>query len=344
MRDDLIEVATSDSQWNGVAVSPGGRIFVSLPRWRESEDTFSVGEIKGGSLHPFPGGDWNTWHPTRAQANPQNRFVCVNAVHTDRNGSLWVVDAGVGGDFGENRFLPDGPKLVRFDLGAGATSPQVYPLGKAAPAGSYLNDVRIGTRHAYLTESGLGAIIVLDLKSGKPRRLLAGHPSTQGDPGSLPVVGGKPLLGRDGKPVVFKINALELTPDEEHLLYQPIGGPAWFRIATAALLDSDLPASQLSEEVKSWHTTMPLGGTTMDNEGNIYLGDVEGSAIRQQRPDGTLHPIVTDPRLTWPDASDIGPDDHLYIPVSQLHRMPQVNRGIDELVRPFKLFKVKIPR
>src|SRR5262245_40056992 len=103
MRDDLIEVATSESQWNGVAVSPEGRIFVSLPRWRESEDTFSVGEIKDGSLRPFPGGDWNTWHPTRAQANPQNRFVCVNAVLTDRKGNLWVVDAGVVGDFGENR-------------------------------------------------------------------------------------------------------------------------------------------------------------------------------------------------------------------------------------------------
>jgi len=48
------------------------------------------------------------------------------------------------------------------------------------PANGYLNDVRFDPdgRTAYLTESGSGALYVLDLGSGKARRLLAGTKPT----------------------------------------------------------------------------------------------------------------------------------------------------------------------
>jgi len=48
------------------------------------------------------------------------------------------------------------------------------------PANGYLNDVRFDPdgRTAYLAESGSGALYVLDLGSGKARRLLAGTKPT----------------------------------------------------------------------------------------------------------------------------------------------------------------------
>ena len=175
MDDGLIEVATSPCRWNGVAVSQDGRIFVSMPRWT-SDDTISVGEILAdGSIRAFPGGDWNTWHPERSPESPGSRFVSVNAAFTDSAGDLWVVDLGTLGFGADATVVPDGPKLVQFDPVARNVR-QVYGLGEEiAPQGSYLNDVRVGRHHAYLTELGKGAIIVIELRSGAARRVLEGH-------------------------------------------------------------------------------------------------------------------------------------------------------------------------
>jgi hypothetical protein len=80
----------------------------------------------------------------------------------------------------------------------------------------------------------------------------------------------------------------------------------------------------------------------MDAAGNIYLADAERRAIWQQHPDGTLRLIARDARLIWPDAMDIDADSYLYIPVSQVHRMPMFNSGQNAVATPFRLYKVKI--
>ena len=68
----LEEVARSDRQWTGIAVSKTGRIFVNYPRW--SDDVpFSVGELdEEGEAQPFPDRFWNAWDEERA---PADHFV-----------------------------------------------------------------------------------------------------------------------------------------------------------------------------------------------------------------------------------------------------------------------------
>ena len=64
-----------------------------------------------------------------------------------------------------------GPKLVKIDLLANQVA-QTIPFGEdIARAKSYLNDVRIDTRSetAFITDSGKGAIIVVNLKNGNAR-------------------------------------------------------------------------------------------------------------------------------------------------------------------------------
>ena len=65
-----------------------------------------------------------------------------------------------------------------------------------APKRSYLNDVRLDTKtgHAFITESGTGALIVVDLKSGQARRLLANNPSTKLEPEAEFVVDGMKII------------------------------------------------------------------------------------------------------------------------------------------------------
>jgi len=55
------------------------------------------------------------------------------------------------------------------------------------------------TNTAFITESANDAIIVADLKSGKARRLLDGHPSTQPEKDVKLVVDGKALIDHQKK-------------------------------------------------------------------------------------------------------------------------------------------------
>lgn len=59
----LSEVARSHEYLrNGVAVTPDGRLFASLPAWLAPSP--GVAEVlRDGRLQPFPGNAWNAWAP-----------------------------------------------------------------------------------------------------------------------------------------------------------------------------------------------------------------------------------------------------------------------------------------
>ena len=49
--------------WNGVTVSPDGRVFVNYPAL-SPRPILAVGEIEvDGTVRPYPGGEWNEWSP-----------------------------------------------------------------------------------------------------------------------------------------------------------------------------------------------------------------------------------------------------------------------------------------
>lgn len=56
------------------------------------------------------------------------------------------------------------------------------------PQGAGLNDVRIGGKTAYFTNSGMGGIVVLDLVSGRALRRLSASQYTLANPKRPPVL------------------------------------------------------------------------------------------------------------------------------------------------------------
>ena len=185
---DLQEVASfPDQQVTGVGVSrKSGRIFVNFPYWSD-QHSISVAEIVNGQPKPFPNEEWNK--PGAAASH----FVCVQSVVVDDQDNLWVLDPAAPK---MQEIVKGGPKLVKIDLQANQVA-QTIPFGEdIAPAKSYLNDVRIDTRSetAFITDSGKGAIIVVNLKNGNARRLLDGHPSTQPEKDFKLVVDGRELI------------------------------------------------------------------------------------------------------------------------------------------------------
>ena len=89
-----------------------------------------------------------------------------------------LVDAISGEVMETTGVVPDGPKLIKIDLQNDQTVQKISFNQEIAPIGSYLNDVRVDTdrNYAYLTDSGEGAIVVVNLNTGHSRRLLHDHP------------------------------------------------------------------------------------------------------------------------------------------------------------------------
>jgi sugar lactone lactonase YvrE len=330
-----VTVAVSTNyQFNGVAVSHDDRVFLALPRWVQP-DSFSLGEVKDGKVVAYPGGDWNNWHKG---LDEENRFTAVNAVWVEPGmpDALWVVDCG--------QDIPQGKKLVKIDLKTNTVSRVYHFSQEEAPLGACLNDVRIAKGHAFLTESGLGAILTVDLNTGRVRRLLAASKKTKAVPGRTAVVDGRRVLGPDGNPPVVNADDIEITPDKNWLYFgMPMGGDLW-KVKVDDLLDESLDEKALDARVHDEGPIIPIGGIYMLPNGSLLLSDLEKHALQLRAPDGKLTLLAQSKWLDSPDAMSLDKDGRIYIAASQAGRSPGGNHGVDGTIRPFRVLRVTLPR
>jgi sugar lactone lactonase YvrE len=334
----LEEVASfPDQQVTGVAVSTQGRIFVNFPFWSDGHTT-SVAEVgSDGSVKPFPNEAWQA-----QEGDPAKRWVCVQSVFIDDTDALWVLDTAA--PMMES-VVKGGPKLVKFDLASGEPVQTIHFPETVLPARSYLNDVRIDTtaQVAYVTESGLGAIFVVDLKSQKIRRLLAEHPAVKAEPEVELVVDGIKLIDpKTGHTPQIHSDGIELSPDCEWLYFHALTGRTLYRIRTSHLRDEDLPPEELAKKVEKIATTSAPDGMLTGKDGSVYLAAFETNAIERFDPKTKkVEVVVTGKKLQWPDSMSWGPDGFLYVTISQIHRTPKFNKGEIKQLGPFQVLRFK---
>lgn len=336
----MTEVASLDWLCNALALTSTNRLFVGLPRWPGFEKTPSIAEVMpDGSLKPFPGGDWNAWEPGKPN---DKALVKINTIHIFDDDTLWAIDQGE--DAGATGINP-GQKILQFDTRTGKLLRSISLPADVLPAGANLNDLRLDSHHIYLTDSGLGAIIVVNLQTGASARRLADHPSTKMNPERRPIgEGGHILLMPDGSDHQVHSDPIEISPDGKWLYYQALSGPLW-KVPTKALHDTHVSEKALGELVEFVYDTGPLTGTAIDSAGNLYLAEYDKPRVTVLSPDGTLRVVVEDEKLWNPDAMIISNKRELYIPVPQSARMAS-NRGpggVNALQLPFKIYKLKLP-
>ena len=310
-------VAESDRQWTGVAVAGDGRVFVNFPRW-SPEVPISVAEVLAEeTLAPFPDQAWNSWTP---DSDPASTFVCVQSVVGDGEGSLWVLDpanpwfAGV---------VPGGAKLVQIDIATGVVERVITFDQTVAPAGSYLNDVRIDHEHdaAYISESGMGALVVVDLVTGDSRRVLGEHSSTSAEDTVL-VFAGEEWLLPDGSAPQVHADGIAYDRANDLVYYQALTGRTLHRIAGAALRDPALDDADLAAGVETVTQSGPSDGLLWDGADGVFISAIEDDAVKRWSPESGVKTIISDPRIAWPDSFAVGSDGSLYITTSQIHRGP----------------------
>jgi quercetin dioxygenase-like cupin family protein len=327
-----IVAQSDDAIWNGVTVSADGRMFVNFPRLAEGSGQ-SVGEIGAdGRSHAYPGGAWNEWKPGKPT---EAAFVGTNAVRIGPEGDLWVVDTGTP-SFGAQT-IAGGPKIVRIDVKRNTVS-RVYPLATdVALAKSYVDDIRFNGHLAYLTDAGVPGIIVLDLDTGKARRVLDHDRSTTA---SRPIlVDGEILRGPDGNDVMLHADQMEVSPDGQWLYFQALAGPM-YRIETKWLDDPSADPAKVSQQAKFWFDTPPLGGSAIDDYGNLYLEDLANDSVLKVTPDRQVTTVIRDHRLHWVAAPWIK-DGYLYLPEAQLDRIAAFRHGHAQIQWPLHLYRLK---
>ncbi|RDL20869.1 L-dopachrome tautomerase-related protein [Pseudomonas jessenii] len=335
-----------DAMPTGVTVSETGRIFVNFPRWGDNVP-FTVGEIRDGKVVAYPNAAINKENPN----DPSDGLISVQSVVADGQGRVWLLDTAAPG-FADPK--PRGAKLVAIDLASNKVVKRlVFPDNVMLPS-TYVNDMRFDFRNGaegtvYLTDSSLrgpGAIIVMDIASGRAMRRLSGVPATSVDPAFVPFVEGLPVMveGADGKPKPLGVasDGIALSADGQTLYFTPLSSRHLYAVSTALLRDASVSEQQLAAAVQDLGEKGASDGMEADADGAVYAGDYEHNSIRKRLPDGQWQTLVHDPRLLWPDTLSIGPDGYLYFIANQLHRQAAFRGGQDQRQKPYSLLRLKI--
>lgn len=319
----LIEIAQSDQLWTGVAVSNKGRIFVNYPRWSPAE-AISVAEItESGKVIPYPNAEWNNWD---LSSSAENYLICVQSVYIDKKDQLWILDTGLDVRKG---IVEKGAKLIRINLTTNQVEQKILFDPTIIKPASYLNDIRVDTKkdYAYITESGTGAIIVVDLQSEECRRVLSDHASTKAEGIVLKVEGIE-------WPRQVHSDGIALDKNGKYLYYQALSGKSLYRINTKWLKDESIPENEIENKVEPLGTPGAADGIAFGHDGNLYLTSIELNAIRRFTEDKKVEMVIQDSLLKWPDSFSVTPNGDIYVTTSQLHLAGKHKE-------PFKIYRLQ---
>ncbi len=327
-----VEVAAK-APWmaNGVALTSDNLLFLGLPRWPGHEITPSVAKLEpDGSVWPFPGGPWNNWQPGD---DGLNAFVYVNSVHIFADDTVWCVDMGA---MYYDHAKPGAQKLVQLDAKSGNILNIIRFDAVATPPGARINDLRFYGSLIYMTDSGLGALLVHDMKTGKTLRRLSGYKQ---------VLAGPPPPLKPGEVKIKhrtpKADLIEISPDGEWLYWASPIGP-FNRVQTKYLRDSSVSDEALATHVEKFFDMTLTGGSAMDTLGNLYLSDIPGKRIVVRTPSGQEAVLATDQDFFSLDAPFISKDRKLYIPCPQTQLTAMFGHP-DESHRPFFTYCLQLP-
>lgn len=307
-------------QVTGLAIAPNGRMFANFPRWRENVPFVVVEVFKDGSYTPYPNEAWNSWK--NSSNTETNQFVAIQSVLAVNN-ELYVLET----NNPQFQGVISAPKVYVFDLEKNQLK-KIYTLSEGSfYKNSYINDLRVDQKRQwiYFTDSGVGGIVVLDMKAGTSKRYLDQHKVTLAETSQLQCSNGvwKNTVHSDG---------IEWDPKKDILYFHALTGYTLYGIKIPALLKNDVKG------IFSMTTAAP-DGLVMDKKGNIYFGDLEHDAIQYLTKNKTIKTLsAASGAVKWADSFAIY-NKYLYYTNSRINEATGTISALE-----FSIYKIPLPQ
>jgi sugar lactone lactonase YvrE len=313
--------AFKGQQVTGVTVSQEGRVVVNFPRWREGV-VASVAEVIDGKSVPYPNTKWNDWKI--GQEIHDSVFVAVQSVVAFEN-ELYVLDTrnplfkGVIG----------APKLFVFDLKTNVLK-RTYTFPKESfHKDSYINDLRVDKENGsiYLTDSGHAGLIILNIETGKAKRILDNHFSTKAEVDHLTI------NGKEWKNTIHS-DGIALNPINKKLYFHALSAYTLYAVDVQTLLKGT--GAEIEKAVEKVAQTSAPDGMIFDANGNLYYADLEQNAIMKMDAAGVITTLVKGDKVRWADTFSIY-NNVLYYTNSRIN---EITGPIDDMT--FSLNTIKL--
>lgn len=335
--------AELDGAVGGITFTSDDRLIFSYHPFYQPN--IKVAELLADGTKPFPNSDWQQCHDPQGKAKePDTCLNWVLGLRTDDQDRVWLLDSGQQAPRIE-------PKLVAWDTKKNQLDRIIHLPAPVSLPESQHNDFVISSRHQaiVIADEGIGtgpigekaALVVVDLNTGKSRRLLQGDNSVMPDL-QRPLIIDKDSKGRKQIEVYVGADGIALDKTQTWLYFAPMNKDKVYRVRMTDLINPSLTPAALSAKVEAYADKPDNGGLSIDEANNLYLTEVGERAIGVIPADSRQYrTYVHDERMVWPDGVSYGKQGYLYSGAAQLPLSAPLNNGKAENSPPYYIFRFK---
>ncbi len=313
-------VSFKGAQVTGITISETGRLFANFPRWRKDIPYSVVEVMDDGSIKPYPNSAWNIW--SLDQKPQDNQFISVQAMWADAD-KLYVIETANP----QFKGIITTPKVQVFDLKTNSHLKTYTLTDGSFTNNTYINDMRIDHKRdlIFLTDSGAGGIITIDLKTGISKGYLTDSKTTKAEVETLTFDNGiwKGTVNSDG---------IALNEEQDILYFHALSGYTLYEINIEDLLNND------TSNIKSYTTGAP-DGMLLDAHNRLFLANLEENKIEYLSPDrNKTKTLAQGKKVNWADTFSIY-DGYFYYTNSRIN---EATGDISDM--EFEIYKIKLPK
>jgi sugar lactone lactonase YvrE len=315
-----------------IAVADNGDVFFTFHP--EANPAINVAKLVAGQAEAFPSLDW------QPGGSEPLAFNEVLSVRIDKQQRLWVLDNGKHG--------LDKVRLFAFNIVSGEMLKRFSFTRAEFALGSHANDFQISNDGRFIIISDASifakspALVIYDVENESARRVLELHESVIAGMFE-PIVQGRKMTLFGLFTINPGVDGLALDHANEYLYYASISSDQLYRIPYAALIDSELSSTELALQVEAVGQKTMTDGMAMDSDDNVYLSDLENSAIVRRSPEGELETLLKSASIRWPDGFSNSADGHLYFTCSSLHQVIGMSPEEIEAKGPYQIYRFLPP-